>query len=159
MRTISPATLRDMLAQEADRVILICLTISHVTLTPSIRVVNNMKDVTFNGETFIGFPFDITLASESEETISDVELKIDNIDRRLVESIRGIQTPPDILLQVISVAPDGTVTQELGDMHFIIQDVNADVLTISATLGFEADYLNEPAVKDRFDPPTAPGLF
>ena len=159
MRTVSPGTMRDMFAQETSRTVLVCLTISHPSITPPIRLVSNTVDLSWGGNTFIGMPFEITLADEDESTISDVVLNIDNVDRRMVEAVRTIQAPPMILLQMISVDAAGTITQELGDMQFRLQKVDGDALVLSSTLGFEADYLNEPAVRHHFDPATSPGLF
>ena len=159
MRTITPATLRDMLVEDTGRVILICLTISHPTMATPIRLVNDIKDLTWGGDTFIGMPFTVTLAGETEETISDVTLTVENVDRRMVEAVRTIQSAPTLLLQIVTVDEAGTVAQESGDMVFRLQSVDADALSLSGTLGLEADYLNEPAVKDRFDPTVAPGMF
>jgi hypothetical protein len=148
-----------MLASDTDRAILALLTLTHPSIPTPTRVVNDIKDLTFQGDTFVGLPFDISLAGETEETISEVTLVIDNVDRRLVEAARLVGSSPQVMLQLVAVDSAGTVTKESGDMVFKIHSVDADALKISCTLGFEADYLNEPAVKDRFDPTVAPGMF
>jgi len=158
-RQISADGIKELFSDETGHVFLYLMEIDHANMPSPIRVVDNNEDITHNGNTYLAFPFEITLASDTEENIPTVNLKFDNIDRRIIDDIRSITTAPDIELEVVRVDEAGNVSTEIGPSTFKMNKVNYDSLTITAELGYEADYLNEPAVKDRFDPAVAPGLF
>ena len=158
-RNISVEGLQELFSDETDHVFLNLITVDHSNMPSPIRVVNNNESISYDGNTYLPFPFKISLASDTEEEVPKVNLKFDNIDRRLIDDIRSITTAPDVDLEVVRVKPDGTIVSEIGPNSFKMNEVQYDVMEINANLGYESDYLNEPAVKDRFDPSVAPGLF
>lgn len=158
-RALTPTMLQEMLAEETAHVMLMLVKISHTDLTEDIRVVANTENITYDGHEWIGLMFEIALPSDDEDRIPVTSLKVDNVDREIVAAIRSISSPPDIELTVVRVDELDVVTKEIGPLSFRLNDADWDALYVQASLGYEADYLNEPAIKDRFDPTIFPGLF
>ena len=103
-RTISPTATEAIHKTETEEVFLVLLELSHALIVPPLRLVNNDVDITSNGNLFTAFPFEITLPNDEENIIPQAKLKIDNVDRQIVDVIRSIGTDPvDVLLQVVLV--------------------------------------------------------
>lgn len=158
-RTISPDALRELFAQHSDHVLLTLLTISHVTLSDPLRLVNDRRNLEYGDHTWTALPFELVLPADTEEEIPYVELRIDNIGRVLTELLRSVAEPVNVELSVVRVAPDGSVTPELGPFDFSLLDAQIRPDVITARLGYEIDVLNEPATREIFNPSLAPGLF
>jgi hypothetical protein len=143
-------------AQETDQVFLLLLTISHAGLAAPIRVAHNSQDVVSRGETFLAFPFQITLPADRDDQLSKVQLTIDNIDRQLVQAVRTLDSPPSVALEVVlASSPDDL---EAGPFGFTLLDAGYDALTVTGALGYE-DVLNEPYPGGTFTPNLFPGMF
>lgn len=155
-RSLTTTAVQAANAQETGEVFLILLTISHASLSPSIRVVGNTEDIVSNGETFLAFPFEITLPDDAPESVAQVSLKIDNVDRQIVDAIRSISSPPTVSIDVILASDPDTI--EAGPFNMTLLQSDYDVLTVTGELVFE-DVLNEPFPGDSFDPVGFPGLF
>lgn len=156
-----------ILTEEVD---LCFLTISHPTLSPPIRVVWDTKDFIYNGNTFIGFPFEITILSDDENP-PKATLTIQNIDPRITDVLRGMTSPLRLKIELLhSNDFDLTVTPRVAlvgsplphvaysaDKLFLI-NIRGDILTLSGEItGW--NYLQRVwpgvrATQERF-----PGLF
>lgn len=158
-RTISPAGLRELFAQHSGHVLLTLLTVSHATLPEPLRLVNDRRSLEHDGHTWTALPFELVLPADTEDEIPHVELRIDNVGRVLTELLRTVAEPVDVELSVVRVAPDGSVTPELGPLDFSLLDAQIRTDVITARLGYEIDVLNEPATREIFNPSLAPGLF
>ena len=159
MRTIDASVLREMLAPQTGNTIVPLLQINHSTLTSPFYFAGDYNDVVYNGQTYTAFPFEILLPNDTDETIPQVRLLLDNVGQDLVNLIRGAGDSPKIQVTIVNIDPSGTVTKLLGPLDFSLLAVSYDVSTIEMTLGYESDILNSPATKDIFDPGIAPGLF
>jgi hypothetical protein len=151
------ATARAALAaQETGEVFLQLVTITHEDLASTLYFVNNTVDIVSRGNTYLGWPFQITLPDEREDTMPTVQLVIDNVDRRIMEGIRLLPSAPALRLEVILASDPDTL--EAGPFNFTVRGVEYDALVIQATLAPE-DLLNEPAIAYTFAPKDFPGLF
>lgn len=158
-RTLSLQAIQQMMAQEAADVFLVLAEITHPDLSQPIRIVNNTEDIDYNGYTWIALPFRPELPSDREDEIPAVTITIDNVDQRVVQAVRQIQSPAQFNLEVVRVDDQGTVHGEIGPMNFLLQQVTYDALTVRGTLGYESNVLDEPAMAIAFGPSVAPGLF
>lgn len=155
-RSLSTVTKKAIFAQETDKVFLLLLTISHATLAAPIRVVNDMVDLVSRGNTFTGFPFQIALPDEKDESLPQMKLQIDNVDRSIVTAVRNMTSPATITLEVIlASAPD---TVEASFSGFTLRDVTYDAIVVEGTLRME-DILNEAFPQHTFTPNLFPALF
>jgi len=155
-RDVSLTARQALFDQETSEVFLPLLTISHTDMT-TLRFVNNNEDVTSNGNTFSAFSFDIALPSEEDDgSISQVEIKIDNVDRKIVQSIRDISSAPDVQLDIVLASdPD---TAEAGPFNFTLQQARYDAITVTGTLGYPS-VLDEPYPGDVLTPQNHPAAF
>jgi hypothetical protein len=155
-RTLTANAVVSLNALETDNAFWILVTVDHPELGAPYRYVNNTQNVTSNGNEFVGYPFEITLAVDDGETLPSVEVKFDNVDRELMEVIRGLTSAPRITLQlVLSNAPD-VVELSLEDLE--LMDINYDLQSISGRL-VSSDLLNAPYPCDAYDPAQFAGLF
>jgi len=147
-----------LFAQETDAVYLPLLTITHASLGTPIRLVADTVDLVYGGNTYTALPFDVSMPADTEDRISEVPVTIDNVDRAIVTAIRSITSPPSVYLEIVMKLA-GSATSQIPSTKYRLNGVKYDATKITGTLGVAADYLNEPAVKDRFDQINAPGLF
>jgi len=156
MRSTSLNFRRAAYAQRTDEVILLLLTITHPDMEMPIRVVNDLQSIMSRGNKFIAFPFEINLPEETSEQLSKVTLRIDNVDRLIVYSLRTLSSAPEVTLEaILATSPD---IVEAGPFNMTLRDVKYDALVVEGTLYFE-DLLNEPYPGDSFVPAHFPGLF
>lgn len=158
MRSVSSTALRAMLAQETDEVFLVCLTIDHSSFDDPILVVNDMQPLVRAAGTFEPFAFDITLPSETEDQVPQVQLTIDNVDRLIVEKIRLISAErPHVRMEVVLASSPDVV--EAGPFDFAILSATYNANVVTAVMGFEDDLLNTAFPGDLYTPSNSPGLF
>jgi hypothetical protein len=155
-RSLSTAAANALTGSETTEVFLILLTIDHDDLVAPIRVVNDNANITSRSNLYVAFPFDIILPADSAENLSRISLKIDNIDRQIVDAIRSITTPPTVTIEVIlASSPD---TLEAGPFDMTMEHAEYDANFVICQLAFE-DVLNEPFPGGRFLPSGFEGLF
>lgn len=155
-RTLSQAARHAVNAQETEQVFLLLLTLDHADLSQPIRVVNNTEDVTSRGDLFVAYPFEIALPDEDPDSVARVTLRIDNVDRQIVQSLRSIQAPLSVALEVVLAASPDTV--EAGPFNMTLIAAEYDAFVITGELAFE-DVLNEPFPGHSYIPSEYPGLF
>lgn len=153
--TLSAPALAAAFAQETGEAYLFILEISHPSLSEPIRITNNHEAVVSNGNTYTPLNFEIDIPDQGED-VPNVTVKIDNVDRVIVDNIRAINSPPTFSLSVVlSSTPD---IIEAGPFEMRLSDVEYDAFVVSGRLMFE-DILTEPYPAGSFNPPSFPGLF
>ena len=156
MRPLSLAARQAIFSQETDEVFLVLLAISGIGLATPLRFVNNSADLVSRGNTYLAYPFRISLPDEREDSPAQVSLSIDNIDQSIVTAVRLLTQPPTIRLEVVlASSPD---TLEAGPFDFALRGVEYDAMLVRGTLAFE-DFLSESYTADSFDPTRFAGLF
>jgi Domain of unknown function (DUF1833) len=130
--------------------------ISHAELTTPYRFVNNTTDVTALGQTWTAFPFDITFPVDDGATQPSVEVRFDNVDRTLIDVVRGLASAPRFdLYLVLSTQPD-VIEMSYTDMQMI--DITFDAQSITGRL-ISGDLLSAPYPADSYTPDQFPALF
>lgn len=156
MRNVSDVFKRAIFASETDEVFLALVQIDHPSLAAPIRVTSDGVDTVVGADTYVSFPFDLILPDDADDRPPVATLRIDNVDRTIVETIRSITSPPTVTIRVV-LASDPTVTEvEFSD--FELRDVQYDALVVEGRLTLES-FLDEPYPGARFDPSRFPGLF
>ncbi len=153
---LSANAVREMLSQSTGEVYLVLLTITHAALAQPFRVVNNNADVVSGGNTFLAFPFAITLPHSKSDEIPRARLTISNVTRDLVALLRSVNEPPVLLLQVIRASNPDTVEISYPELQLL--NITGDTAQIQCELGQE-DLLNEPFPYQTFRPDAFPALF
>lgn len=167
-RTISASLARALNRQETEEVLIVFLKIEHESLDPPIRICTDTVDYIWQGETYIGFPFDVTILSDTDQP-PRARLSVQNVDRRIGKAIRGLTSPARLRLDVIAAqwfnesaeprVPLGTepVPDYTADKLFLV-DVEGTTLTIEGEIA-SWNYTQEtwPGLRGTQD--RLPGLF
>lgn len=156
---ISANQLRAMLAQETGEVFLMCVTISHPSLAAPYQLVTDMKPLVRASGTFEPFAFELSLPDESDDAAPQVQMTIDNVDNKILLSIRGLPpgARPSVLIEVVTASEPDTLVA--GPDDFKILSIDYDDSTISATIGLDDDILNTSFPSGTYTPTNSPGLF
>ena len=123
-RSLSAAAVSSLNTPQTGEVWLVLLTISNASMT-TIRVVNNTEDIVSRGNTYQAFPFEMELPGEDPDSPSSARLRIDNVDKRIVEAVRSISTPPEVTIEVILASQPDTV--EISYANLTLRSVEYDV--------------------------------
>ena len=147
-------------APELDDEFIILVTLTHSSLSIPIRICSHDEDIVSQGETFIACPFEITLPLDDPEQPLRAQARIDNVDRRISESLERAQEVSREFIEVkfdliLESDPD---TLEIEHDDFILKDVKVNSLDITGTLTLE-DYSVEPYPAPVYTPGTFPGGF
>lgn len=143
-------------AQETDEAFLILLTLSHPSMSAPLRVTSDAVQTQSRGESFVPFPFELTLPDDDENGAPEARLAIDNIDRQIVQSLRALPFAPLVLIEIVRAADPDTVEARFAD--FTLRDVTYDSRVVEGILGVE-DFTAEPYPANVFAPGLFPGLF
>lgn len=95
--------LRELIRQESPEAYPCFLTITHEQLNEPIRVVSNPKNINYDGYLFQGFMFSFTLLSDTEGP-PRCRVEIQNVDRRIGDTIKRIIGPPKLAMTVIPLS-------------------------------------------------------
>lgn len=160
---------RNIEANFSDEVNLIFLTIDHSTLAEPIRVVLDTKNYIYNGDLYIGFPFDITILSDDENPPT-ARLAIQNVDSEIGAAIRRLTSPPRLRIDLlhsddfnITVSPRIAVASPAPDVitlgnHLFLVNVSVNAAEVTGDIkGW--DYLQRVWPGRRAMQDTFPGLF
>lgn len=134
---------------------LVLLTLDHDDLASPIRVVNNTESVTSNGETFVAFPFEVSLPEDNEDTQPRARLRIDNVSREIAQAVRQITSAVEVTIQVVRQDDPDTVELEFPSLRLV--NVRFDALAVEGDLEFE-DLTRAPYPALTFSPASFPGL-
>lgn len=156
MRNLTNAATSAVLSQQTAEVFLSLLVISHSSLPEPLRFVNSREDLVSNGETYLGFPFEITLPTQDGETVSSISLSICNVDRQITEAIRNMSSTADITFSVVLASSPDDI--ELGPIDMSLKEVSYNALTVSGTLQLE-NLVDTAYPSYNFTPGDFPGLF
>lgn len=155
-RPLSSRALDALHAPETAEVFLLLLTVDGAFPDAPLRFVNNMEDITSRGALYLACPFELVLPEDFADRLATVSLRVDNVDRRMVQAVRELGSPPAITLEVVlASAPD---TLEAGPFAFTLRNVEYDPLVLTGALKFE-DILNERFPQHAVTPATVPGAF
>ena len=157
MRQYSSPARQNLLATSADEPFLIMLEINHPDLLTPVRVVNDVQNLTSNGNEYVALPFRVSLPDDAQGQVPQATLEVDNIGKELTQWLEvsgGGQGAKCTILQVMRSEPDlieFSITLDLTNLS-----INNQV--VSGTLGF-LNTLNQVSTTVNFTPSTTPGLW
>jgi hypothetical protein len=155
-RPISSRLRAALQAGQTDEVISLLLTLTHPSFAVPIRVTDNGAELVSGGQTFVHFPFQVTLAGDTENTPA-VKLSFDGTDRTIIEEIRGTNGDPiQVELSIVLASTPDTI--EAGPSIFSLRNITSDAGTVTGDLRLE-EILTEPYPADSFSPSRFPGCF
>lgn len=156
-RSLSSAAKAAIFAPQTGEAFLVLLTLAHYSFAATLKFAANDQNVWHQGSEYLAFPFEIMLPDDTDEAPPKVTLKIDNVDRRIIQEIRQVPGDP-ITVTLFLVTASSPDLVEAGPYQFVLRDVSYSAATIEGTLAYE-DILSEPFPADSFTPDRFPGLF
>lgn len=157
MRTLSDNATTSLLQRVTDEIWIVLLT---VNIDGAIYYVVAGCDhpIMSNGVEYKPYAFDVVLPSDSLESVEQVQLAIDNIDRMFIDGIRSARNPIRFEIKLALYSQPDIIELEL--LYLETQLITIDEFTIRATL-ILTDIWNQkfPAIGERYDPAQAPRLF
>jgi hypothetical protein len=114
------------------------------------------KDINSRGNKYIKFPFEITFPQDSVNAAPRAQLRIDNVDREIVKTLRTIKTKATATVEIVTTENNDAV--EASYSGFELRDVQYDAFSVSGNLEPES-FLREPFPFRRFTPGAFRGVF
>lgn len=155
-RSITQSFIDVFLSRETGEAALILLELTHPTLAEPVRVVLNTKPITHQAQQYEPMYFEVSLPEQMPDKVGGMKLRVDGVDRTLIEKLRGFSEPPMVRLKVVGTVDLDAVQVETAEMAWRI--VTYGMHWLEGELEPPAVFnLNFPA--DYFSPAVAPGLF
>lgn len=155
-RTTTAAFRAAAFAERTGEAIATLLTLDHADLAQPIRVTDHRTALTSRGQAFVAFPFELMLPEDSEERPPLARLRLANAARTLTATIRSIDSPPALLIELVRVADPDTVEVSWAD--FTLRLARYDARQIEGDVVLEV-WDQEPYPAGRFLPSMVPGVF
>ena len=153
--TLSSTLIEAVLSQETEEVYLFLITLSSSEWGSDLRFVNNYEDVSSGGNTYTGYPFQISLPNDQESRLPTVALVIDNVSQDIIDEIRLLTEPPTVSMSLCLASSPNTI--EDGPYTLTLRETSWDRLTITGRL--QGDDLLNQRYGQQFTPENAPGIF
>ena len=142
--------------QYTEEVFLWALVLTHDDLAAPLRFVNDMEDHVIEGETYTGFPFELTLADDTDDELPRARLSIQNVDREIVENIRTLSGPIGVRVSLVLASDPATMLA--GPYDFNLTHVRWDALVVEGMLDYEPVlHMSYPGYDHT--PTSSPGIF
>jgi hypothetical protein len=160
-RDLSDNMKRALYDERSGEVFAVLITIDHADLDPPLRATSNEEPIKQNeGETtevtFVPYGFELTWPNDHQARPPLAQLRIGNVDRVIVQTLRQLASPPTVTLQLVLASAPDTVEAELPDFDLVEADY--DALVVEGQLTLES-FENEPWPYQRYTPASHPGLF
>jgi len=142
-------------SQESGNVLSLLIEIRHPSISTPIRLCDNTEDLVSGGNTYTGFPFEMTLFQEDGQT-PRASIRIQNVDRRIGDAVERLTTRPtmDVAI-VVSDSPDDF---EFDWQQMELASVNGNAIAVTGEIT-GVDYTSEPWPYLRATQDALPGLF
>jgi len=155
LRNLSDNLISQIFAQGSNDPFLMLVRLTHTSFS-DIYLVNNIDNVTSDGNVHQAFPMRVTLPVDDGETQREVALEFDNVALELIDEIRSVSDFIDVRIQMVLASDPDVIEIEIGEMK--IRNIQYDQNTISAKL-FIDDFLNIELTSEKYLPTNFPGLF
>ena len=156
MNEISPELLAQFYAQDSEDPFLALITLNHSTLVTPLRFVNNSESIVSRLNTYIAFPFQITMPPDDGETLREVAIVFDNVSREIIDELRSITTPMDVKVEMVLASNRDYVQLTLDELKSKSITYNKQVVSMKLFLD---TFLNISMTSEKYSPTSYPGLF
>jgi hypothetical protein len=154
-RVVTTAFWESLSFSAADEDFVVLATISHILISPAIRIACDTVDIVSNGNTFVGFPFEFVLPTDSEAPPKG-KIRIQNVDKRIGEVVLALTTAVDLQLDVILRSDPDTL--QVSYKNLKLRNITGDAIAIEGEIGVQ-DYTTVPWPRTRAVKGLLPGLF
>ena len=169
-RTLSNAAIAALFSQESSNTLVTLLTFTGTGIATPIRLADNfdqrLADTVNDEEIIYGIqsrsnnylflPFQIVLPNEQSQSIPRAQLRINDVTSYLTPTIRSIQSPPSLLIELVLKTTPNTVEASFDGLQ--LGNINYDANSITAELSLPSLAV-EPFPAGTFTPSSFPGMF
>lgn len=156
-RTVSSTFRSALNSQETSEVYVVLLKINHADMAAPLYVCSNDENVVSNSDTYVPFPFQLSLVSEQDDGLPIAQLQIDNIDRSIVQNIRPLTgAKPTVIISIVLASDPNTI--EAGPIVTNLSNISYDAFVVTGTL-VGAELFTETYPKTIFNPTDTPAVF
>lgn len=156
MRQISGNALASINAHETSEVWLPLVVLTHDDWDEPIRIVRNLEPIVHQSETFLPFPFDVSLPDEDAESTSVIQWVAANASSELLELFRQVSGPiSGSVFWIIASSPDDI---EIGPFNLELRAFEYNATEIKGSLMVEP-VLDAVFGHTAMNGSNAPGLF
>ena len=154
---VSPSTVAALQSTSDNQGVLEMLLVDHSSFSAPIRIVNDTRDWLINGVTFVAMPFVLKLPSSVQKEAPRAQLQMDNVGREMTALFESL---PIGAALVATIRLASRATPSVVDYEFVAQlsGISVTPTVITCTIS-DDDAMRQSAVKVRYDPRNAPGLF
>lgn len=157
MKEISSRAKAEIFASQTGAVFLSLLEISHPGMT-ALYLVNNNENITFEGRIYTAYPFRYTPPSDCEGAGRKGKLTLPNIDREILATVRGVNTPLTVRAAIIMILPDNTASREAGWYEYDLKNLTYNAASIEGELSFNFE-LGDNISMVKYNNLTFPGIY
>lgn len=142
----------------SDVIVYNTLEISHPDFAAPIRVVQGFDNITASGATWTAVPFELVLPPASDLSPPQLQLRVDNVSRELLEGIEAAAESAE----TISVTYRGYLSTDLndpyGEVAMSLTNISVTPTVITATAGL-VDFANKRFPRETYRDDVFPGLI
>lgn len=133
------------------------LTITGGGIASPVRLVNDTRNVTSDGDLFLACPFQVVLPKDASKEVPRAQIRMDNVGREIGQELEALEPGAELIgkIQIVYRSTPNVIEYEF---QAPISRPKATVFDVTASMG-PTDLMRRPAVNIRYDPHTAPGLF
>lgn len=151
---LPPAARQAIERVSLEEALLVLLTVDYLGVV--YRFVNNNENVVSRGQTYLAYPFELALPSDTEDQLSEASIRIDNVSGEILDTFRTFETSPNITLEIIRTSvPDEVLLQTIG---FRLRAISVDEASVEGKILLDDVYRFQYPMHD-YLPSTFPGLF
>lgn len=152
---VSSSAQAQAVAQHATDPFLVLLTLTHATLATPIYVARNRQDVVSRGNTYLAYPFQISLPTDNDGA-PQAKITVANVSRRIGQALERCVYPPDCTIELVLASTPDTVERSWSGFSFT--QATWDAFRVTATLEV-LGYWDEPWPGVFMTPQDFPGMF
>ena len=140
---------------ETDEAVLVILRLT-IPGGATLYFVGNDADITHGGQVHTAFGFEFVEPAVGSGSRTPARLRIDNLDRQIVQVILDLTDPPLVLAKIIKASAPDVVERTFPE--FELKSITWNLMTIEGALQTPDDQ-DEPVCSHSYTPQNAPGLF
>lgn len=154
---LSQTTRASLQSTSDNQGVLEMLVVDHSSFATPLRMVNDTRDWVIDGVTFIALPFSLKLPSSVQKESPRAQLQLDNVGREMTAMFEALPVGAAL---VATIRLASRATPSVIDYEFVAQlsGISVTPTMVTCTIS-DDDTMRQSAVKVRYDPRTAPGLF
>lgn len=103
--------MRSLQSQNTGEVWLVLATITHADLIEPLRFCDNKVKIVSRGNEYMAWPFNVELPGQLADRQAQAKITIDNTDKRIVETLRGLEPPPPTVDLEVVIAAEADLVQ------------------------------------------------